>query len=426
MGRLVLTISSLFKYYSCKPALPPRVKSTAMGLGLLPLAVFFADTVYAQAWVVTPSISLGQEYDDNFRLSTDSPTDQVYTTVLSGAVEVSRLTEIWQLRGFGQYDAIHYEGDDDDLADKHNQFAGFSSIYETQRGELALEGSYRRDSILRALNFDVDPGGVIVDPGDDIDVDLVQRQIRRERFIIGPAWRRNLTELTQLELSYEFQDTSYDDPEGLDLIDFSKHTVSAGLARELSPLTSITTTAAVDFYRGDEEREYDNYSFVGGVDREFTQTTRGGAGVGFRYTSFDTPDEDGDELGVVGFLYGERRTQLGRYFLRYEKQLLPSGAGELLDSDLVTARVNRELRPRLDFFLRGRFFRNRSELENSSADRYYFSIQPGLTWEFTRAWSLDASYRFDWEERDIDDDSANTHIVFVALNYSWPALGQEE
>lgn len=426
MGRLILIRVPTFKCYFNKLVLPPQVNSTAMGLCLLPLAVFFADTVHAQAWVVTPSISLGQEYDDNFRLSTDSPTEQVYTTVLSGAVEVSRLTEIWQLRAFGQYDAIHYEGDDDDLADKHNQFAGFSSIYETQRGELALEGSYRRDSILRTLNFDIDPGGVIIDPADDIDIDLVQRQVRRERFVIGPAWRRNLTELTELELAYEFQDTSYDDPEGLDLIDFYEHSGAVELTRQLTPLTSISTTVGADFYRGDEEREYDNYSLAGSAEHEFSQTTRGGAGVGIRYTSFDTPNEDGDEIGAIGFIFGERRTQLARYFLRYEKQLLPSGAGELIDSDIVTLRVNRELRPRLDFFLRGRFFRNRSELEGSTADRYYFSVQPGLTWEFTRAWSLDASYRFDWEERDVDDDSANTHILFVALNYIWPALGQEE
>ncbi len=386
---------------------------------------FLADAAFAQAWIVSPSISLSQEYEDNYRLESDSPTDQVFTTVLSGSVEASRLTEIWDLRAFARYDALHYEGDDDDLADKHNQFAGIGSLYRTELGEWRLDGSYRRDTIQRTLDILIDPGEVIVDAGEDIDENLSRRQVRRERVLLQPSWRRTLTELTEAELSYEFNDTSYDAPPEVDIIDFTEHTVAAQMFRDISPVTTLNATIDANFYRGDEDREFDNYSFLAGADHEFSELTRAGFELGFRFTSFDTRDEDGDETGLVGRAYGERRTELSRVRVNYTRQLRPSGAGELLETDLVTLRLTQQLRPQLDFLLQGRFFRNRSDVEGSDNDRYYASFEPGLSYALTQDWSVDVFYRYEWEDRDSDDDSAENHVAFISLNYVWPTIGQE-
>jgi hypothetical protein len=386
---------------------------------------FLADAAFAQAWIVSPSISLSQEYEDNYRLESDSPTDQVFTTVLTGSVEASRLTEIWDLRAFARYDALHYEGDDDDLADKHNQFAGIGSLYKTELGEWQLDGSYRRDTIQRTLDILIDPGEVVIDTGEDIDENLSRRQIRRERILIQPSWRRNLTELMEVELAYEFNDTSYDEPEEINIIDFTEHTAAAELFRDISPLTTVNATVDANFYRGDEDREFDNYSFLAGADHEFSELTRAGFALGFRFTSFDTPDENGDETGLVGRVYGERRAESSRVRAEYSRQLRPSGAGELLETDLVTLRLTQDLRPKLDLLLQGRFFRNRSDVEGSDNDRYYASFEPGLSYAFTQDLSVDVFYRYEWEDRDQVDDSATNHGAFISLNYVWPTLGEE-
>jgi hypothetical protein len=386
---------------------------------------FLADAAFAQAWVVSPEISLSQEYEDNYRLESDSPTDQVFTTVLTGSVEASRLTEIWDLRAFARYDAIHYEGDDDDLADKHNQFVGLGSLYRTELGEWELDGSYRRDTIQRTLDILIDPIEVIVDPGEDIDDNISRRQVRRERILLQPSWRRNLTELTEAELSYVFNDTSYDTPPEINIIDFTEHTATAQLFRDISLVTTLNATVEGNFYRGDEDREFDNYALLVGADHEFSELMSAGFALGARFTSFDTPGEDGDETGLVGLAYGERRTESSRVRFEYSRQLRPSGGGELLETDLVTLRLDQDLRPQLDFLLRGRFFRNRSDVEGSNNDRYYASFEPGLRWALTQDLSVDVFYRYEWEDRDTEDDSAENHVAFISLNYVWPTIEQE-
>lgn len=386
---------------------------------------FLAETAFAQAWIVSPSISLTQEYEDNYGLADDSPTDQLFTTVLSGTVEGSRLTEIWDLRAFARYDAIHYEGDDEDLADKHNQFAGISSLYRTELGEWQLDGSYQRDTVQRTLDILVDPTEVVINPGVDIDDNLSRRQVRRERILIQPSWRRTLTELTEVELSYELNDTSYDEPPGVDLIDFTEHTVVAQLFRDISPVTTLNATVDTNFYRGDEDREFDNYSLLVGADHRFSELLSAGFALGMRFTSFDLPEEDGDETGFVSSLYGERRTELSQARVEYSRRLLPSGTGQLLETDLVTLRLNQQLQPNLSFLLQGRFFRTRSDAENSTADRYYASFEPGLSYALTPDWSVDVFYRYEWEDQDEADGSAKNHVAFISLNYVWPTIEQE-
>lgn len=414
------------KLSSCASKAPFSSGTKFVQVMCLFTAPLLADAAFAQAWVVSPSISLSQEYEDNFRLDTDSPNDQVFTTVLSGEVEASRLTEVLDLRAFARYDAIHYEGDDDDLADKHNQFAGLGSLYRTELGEWELDGSYRRDTVERTLNVLIDPGEVIIDPGEDIDENLSRRQVRRERILIQPAWRRSLTELTEVELAYEFNDTSYDEPEGINFTDFTEHTVTGQLFRDITQRTTLNGIVDVNFYRGDEDREFDNYALSGGIDHEFSELLQVGAELGVRFTSFETPDEeDGEETGFVGSVYGERNAESNSTRLEYRRQVLPSGAGELLETDLFTVRLNQELQPNLGFLLQGRFFRTRSDVEGSTNDRYYASIEPGLRWALTQDWSVDFFYRYEWEERDVDDDSADNHVAFISLNYVLPTIGQE-
>jgi opacity protein-like surface antigen len=57
--------------------------------------------------------------------------------------------------------------------------------------------------------------------------------------------------------------------------------------------------------------------------------------------------------------------------------------------------------------------------ENSTR---YTSVRPGVSWQLTEDWSLDAEYRFRYRLFDDDGGSATSNAVFLTLQYNFPTL----
>jgi len=383
---------------------------------------------FGQAWVIEPSVQLQGQYDDNIRLATESP-GTVFGTELSGEVGLSRLTEVAELRGFLRLEFVTYTGNDDNLRDEDNQFIGFSSLRRTELGQWSLDGFVVRDRTLGDVEVFlspegviIDPDTVIIDPDDDIDVGLVEVNVRRNRLTLNPAWQYSLTERTDIQLGYRFNTVFYEDEQEADLTDFTRHQVTGSVFHHLTPVDRVRADIEAIRYRApDEDREFDTYLLRAGIDRRFSETLRAGFSLGFRHTSFETPQEDGDESGYVVRVDGTQRTQFGQFNARLERNLSPSGSGEVVQSDQFDFRMTREISPRLGFSMRARFFQNKSLREGDSRnDRRYFLIEPELRWNWTRWLSIGASYRYRWQERDQDPDSVESNAVFVSLIYARP------
>lgn len=406
-----------------RPCVVLLSRKTVAGSLILFALGFFAvlDEVSAAAWLITPSVRLDQQFDDNIRLSSEDE-DAVFGTEITGAVELSRLTDILEVRGRLELDYITYIGDDENLPDEDAQLIDLSSLYRTELGEWQFDGSYRRDTLLRTIGIDLELEDFVVAPGEDIDILVVERSIRRNRIFLEPAWRRDITERSAMELAYRFNYASHEDVEDVNINDFQQHQLTGELFYDLSERTRLNSALqARRFETSDGDREFDSYALLGGLDYAFSKITTAGIQLGVRQTSFETPDEDGDDTGFLARIYGNKRTLWGRFGATLERQLFPSTRGGLVQTDQLILRMNREITPRLNFSMGARLFSTETLQQGDRAnDRDFVSVEPRLSWNLTRWWLVGAAYRYRWEDRDVDSGTADSNAVFISLTYSRP------
>ena len=110
------------------------------------------------------------------------------------------------------------------------------------------------------------------------------------------------------------------------------------------------------------------------------------------------------------------------YNISLKRDISPTGIG-VRQSDQLNVRARTRLSQRLTGTLRVQAFNTKTlEGDISSVDRTYYSVRPGLRWAMTRNWSVDGSYRYRRQKRELDSDAADDNSVFVSFNYDWPKI----
>lgn len=377
---------------------------------------------FAQTWVVQPTVRVEQGFDDNFRLEVDDP-DEVFTTRLVGEAKLSRIAENMELAGLVRLDAVSYSGDDSDLRDRNNQLLDGTYDFEGERSTWSVRGTLRRDTLLRTVRIFDDPEDVTLEPDDDVDEGLVRENIRRDRLTIEPVWTYSLTERGGPRIAYRFRGRRYDNEEGTSLSEFDEHTLTGEYGYQFTEKDQLNT--GVDLtrvHRADEDRDDDSIVVRTGIEREFSETLRGSADIGYRATTFDvdSPEEDTDD-GLVVRIRGSKRTGLTTFAGQLEQNVTPSGSGELVDKIELRFNVSRRLSEVLRFTFRSRLFETETDrVRAEEVTRRFLSLGPRLRWRLGRAFSIDGSYEYRREKIDGDPDSAESNAVVFSLNYTKP------
>ena len=104
-----------------------------------------------------------------------------------------------------------------------------------------------------------------------------------------------------------------------------------------------------------------------------------------------------------------------------------SAGGELVVSDTVGAGVDRRLTPRITLFVNGSFQRNTSQRDtsttsNTTGDRTFWSVEPGVRWAFLPNWTASASYRYRSSDAGDTGERAVSNAVFATVAYQRKAL----
>ncbi|MEM7207705.1 MAG: hypothetical protein AAF434_07785 [Pseudomonadota bacterium] len=407
--------------------------STAKSAKSLILMMLAPNLVFAAAWEVEPSVSAAVRVDDNFTLDDRSARQQqVTSTGFSGSVTISRLTEAVETFGVLRLNAIQYTGDVEEtstqreIADNENIVAFFSTKRrESPLTQWGFDASIKVDTLLRAVNVFVDPEDTTIEPDDDVDDGLTRVAIDRQRFIFKPFIGTRLSERSRLRFNYRFNELTYDNLQGQDLVDFSDHTIAGVYSYKYTPSDDLSLRARYkQFSTEDDEREYESYSLTGGWGHRFTETTSMGTSLGFRETKAETDSGDDDTSGVLLRVTGRKSTGLTRFEGRIGRNLFSSGSGDLVQADEYVFNVTRTLSPLLSFSLKSRLFQNRllrdDDDDADRADRRYFSVRPSLTWNFAQWWRMVATYDYRREKRDGEPESAVSNSILISVVYSQP------
>jgi len=403
-----------------------RSKHSYWAFGLL-----VGSAVAQAAWVTDGQLRADSAYDDNPTLSSTGEDDSVINTV-HGQAEVRQVTESSSISAIGGISYIDYvdpHADGADLNDKDTEFADIRSSWRGERLGWGLNGSFRRDVLLRTIGFIRDPlpaggtdggdttsGGDVggdhppngPPPGDNVDAGSVDRQIRRYLGYVSPSVNYALTERTSAQLAYIYSSLHYDRGDEVGLENSQTNGVRAELERSLSETDRVRLSMAAARFDPELSTKVDAYEMTAGWTRKYSEVAGLSVDAGASYA--DSQDGQTDN-GFVIRVRGYRNTEVGRMFVQAERQLYPTGYG-LVETDRLTLGFEHAMSDTVRLALMGDSYKT-----SGNNERKYISVGPNLTWSLNSNYSVGATYHYYWVDRESDPGGAasgNSVGVFIA------------
>ena len=338
--------------------------------------------------------------------------------------------------------------DDDNLEDRGTQYLLFAGNRRNPRMSLGLDGSYRRDDLMRrVLVLDAPLGGAIdvigddpvtdVDQGTDLggegdgdigddanqdpDVDTgsTRDQVRRERLSLSPSIGFTLSPRSRVNLAYTYYSLEFDADDiqviGGGIQDSETNSVRGDYRYALSERTELGFTLMAAQFEPEISPDSDVYEATLDINRQITERDTLSIRIGGRITESDVADEDG---GVLSVVYN-RRTDTGSVYGSIERQMYPSAYGDLVETDRIALGWRRSLSARWSMNIQGQAFSTTGS-QNGNRDRDYFSIRPDVRWAMTEALSLGMYYQYRWVDQENVSGDASGNSVGLSLNFTPP------
>ena len=170
-----------------------------------------------------------------------------------------------------------------------------------------------------------------------------------------------------------------------------------------------------------------------GVRHELTPTLAVEAGVGYSFTTSDAPQKDGQN-GVIGNIKFTKTFNNGEASLGYIRRFTAGGSsGDVVIDDTVSANASINLTGKLT----ARFDSNVSWFNfqgvttrtstSNNTDQRFLSIRPSLTYQILRPWSVSVAYTYEYTDyRDSTIANLSNNRLFLNTQYAlreWLVLG---
>jgi len=385
------------------------------------IALAISTPCQAAEWTAEPKISLRTGFNDNIRL-TAAAHDSVWETALSPSVKFGVAKENQGLSGDAGLAIRRFAGgsgrESSDVLDREDYHFNTDAWHNTLRDSFKANVDYTRDS---TLDSELDQTG-----------NVIEDRATRERFTLGPSWTRILTELTTLDLGYQYTNVDYSDGSP-GLVNYDYHSASASLQRQLTPRIQATLAAGYSSYRPDSDFDSDTLSLQAGLSRNFSETLVASFLVGKRETTSDSQTF----VFPIGFVKTEVDTSSAVYSASITKTLevgslsaslsrssSPGGNGELLDATRLVLAGDYKHTEKLRSSLRIEYTENETIVNSigavSSQDTEdFFRVTPRIHWRWSRAWSMTGEYQYARND-DVNTPKATRNAVYVTVSYQPP------
>jgi hypothetical protein len=404
MRALALTAALVAPVSVADPTVP-AMPTADPSLSAMPL-VDAADSMLS-TWDFEPGVRLDLFYEDNVRLST---VDQ--QSSFGGFAEVygvaARRTEVSELTFRGVLTSTYY-GSITELNSTDGAIeADFA--YRMPRTTFGLESSFVYDSTLTS---------------EEETTGIVQVNKRRSLFQIAPAIQYATTERSRIGAGIDFQDVSYEDVDEILLSNYRFGRANINAEYDLTERAVLVGRVFYERYDSDDESNSSTaWGGDAGVRYELSDRTRLAGFAGARSVDADDAPgfetDDGGGTGPIFSFLAERDYGPGLARITLDRSLVPSGRGTLLDTTRAALSLSVPVTERATARLDAIGVRNRNPGgETNFNDRDYFSIQPGLRWQLGEATWLDLSYRYRWQDREIQDSDAQSNAVFFGFGHDW-------
>lgn len=174
----------------------------------------------AEVWVLAPSLSLDQRFDDNYLLLTTGDGEFSATRVV-GELGLSRESEATSLEGLVRIDGLlttTNEGGEETL--DSNQIAAFDARFRTARSRYGASFNFKQDTPSRDIAADLsDPDSIATDTGLNFNQ---AGNVSRQEFIIAPEYEYDVSRRLIFDIGATLTLVEHDLPEPQDAI-FQQH-----------------------------------------------------------------------------------------------------------------------------------------------------------------------------------------------------------
>jgi hypothetical protein len=388
-------------------------------LRVLCVAILFvasASTALAQDWRLEPIFRVGGEFDDNATLNPRTDEEIQLTGLLFDAsvdVDFSSPTTSFSM----QPSARLRRYDDDAVLDSNDYFLRSTLRHQAGLNTLGFRVNYDRQPVRNAERLDTD---LEIEDPDEISNDDTGRTLNvgtRDRWRISPYWEYELSNVSLISADFNYTDARYEKVPGLLLVDFSDALLNLNFRRSLSNVTSwVVSLSGRTFDTEDLSDEVDTVGVSFGIRHALSEKTAIDARVGLEdqdQSGFDTDPE------VVGHLRLSRRLDIIRLFAEYRRSVYGSGAGTLSARNSINLNFRRRLNDKISAGLGVRAYQD-SRLAGiiSATERNYVQLQSSFTWYLSRAFAIEADYRYTVIDRDNSiGELANSNQVTLWLTY---------
>ncbi len=361
------------------------------------------------SWVFEPGVRLDLFYDDNVRLSEVDPQSSFGGFAELYAV-MSRSTEVSDLRFRGVIDTSYYT----DVSELNTTDGAIdaSYIYRMERTTLGLVSRLAYDSTLTS---------------EEETTGIVQINKRRTSFDISPSVDYAISERATAGLDFTFQDVSYEDASDILLSDYQY--MQVGLNGEYGLTERVTLLARLLYDRFDSEQIVDQSDAYGGeaglryeLSDRMTLTAVAGARAVDQTSDVGGQSVDTSSSGPMFNVSLRRDYGPGEIDITFERSLLPSGRGTLLDTTRAGIGLSFPVTERAVARLDMVGVRNRNPGDETNFnDRDFFLVTPGLRWLLSESTWLDVSYRYRYQDREIAEGNAQSNAVYIGFVHDWAA-----
>jgi len=377
-------------------------------------ALFVATAVQAAEWRIEPLFGAAGEFDDNGVLS---PRTDVDADISGYLLEASaRFAYASETTDFFITPRLLRRDYGDPNFDSDDQFLRFDFDHDTVSSNFRLRGDYGRESARTGERADVD---LEVEDPDEIPDDesgRVSIRDRREKFRIMPSWTYRMSSLSSFSVNLDYTDVRYDEAFAGLLTDYTNARVNVAYSRSFSPRNTGILSGTYRQYEADGSAKVTGSGFNAGFERTLSETTRLRALVGLEDTDREA---GGSDVNWVANISLARRLQTIIMLAQYRRTISGGGSGTLSSRDSINLNFTRRLTERISAGLGVRAYQTNA-LDDAVVtfdERDYVQLRSQFTWYMTQSWSLQANYRYTFQNRSLLGESANSNAVTVWLNY---------
>ena len=355
----------------------------------------------AAEYIVTPSITARETYDDNiFYYDVED-----FEHLVSPALDLEARTERWKVQASLNGDISEYQSHNElDTVDQSHQI---SAVFTTATSQIGVSGNYVRDYTFTSALEEL---GV-----------AAERSIRTATQI-QPNIRIELDPHNSLECFYRLNKTqhrldTYPDYRNQDLNIIYIHK----LKNELTSLALQLGGSQADYAIGNETGKHQALQILAGIDHPVSETFKLTLKAGVRCTESDFPGAgvERDEAVVInsGFLWGFERITVSANVTR---DFSSSIYGEDVTRDRISATLRYRIKENLSCALTAAYNQSETEGFYQKEKSKYYSVMPSVDYRFNEYVSMQVGCSYNKTENKITDQSEDRNRVFVQISAVYP------